>query len=368
MKRVCFLLNKVDFGGIERMVIDLFKYLKKRKKEAGFEPYLIVFRKEGKFLKELEDMKDVFFLTSSGRKVKTGSLSFYLKLRKLLKELKPDILHFHGYPIDFIGTFASFGLNVKKIAHIHNFHFIGGKRRIKKYRFMSRYIDSFIYVSEAVMKSVDPLYNASCRDRRVLYNFIVPERIENLLKKEEITRKDLGIPDEDIVFCFVGRLTDNKNVINLINAMAYLRDKKGLYLIIVGGGKLESDIRKLVKNLQLTNVVFVGTTTNPYKFLRISDVFILPSLVEGLPIAHLEAMYLGLPALISENVPSKEIAYQASFIVGTSPESIAKGMEVLYDCESLRNRLREKAKEIASNFTIDKYVENLQKVYLDLTG
>jgi len=366
VRRVAFFLNKVDFGGIERMVIDLFKYMEKRMSTLGLEPYLVVFRKEGGFLEELKGNKRVFFLTSSRKKVKTISFSFYPKLRRLLKELEPDILHFHGYPVDFITTFASVGLRVKRIVHIHNFHFIGGKNRIRKYRFMSKYIDKFIYVSKSVMESVDPLYNASCPSKEVLYNFIVPDRIEELLRKENVTRKELKIPEKSTVFCFVGRLTDNKNVINLVKAMSYLKNKRDLYLLIVGSGKLGDKLRELSKKLQLKNIIFAGATVNPFKFLRISDVFVLPSLREGLPLSHLEAMYLGLPALISENVPSKEIAYEASLIVGTTPESIAKGIETLYSCNILRKRMAKEAKRIVLDFTIDRYVERLQKIYSNL--
>ena len=365
-RKIVLLAESVGFGGIERLVIDLFRYMRE-----GYineiEPYLVIFCRRGGFLKEIEGEKNVYFLSSCGKKkLKTTNFDLYLKLRKLLTELEPDILHFHGYPVDFIGVISSLGLKVRRIAHIHNFHFIGGKKRIRKYRFVSRYINSFIYVSKAVMNSVDPLYNAFCSDKRVLYNFVVPERIEALLRKESVTRRELGIPENSVVFCFVGRLTDNKNILNLVKAVSYLRDRKNLYLLIVGSGKLEKKAKELVKSLQLTNVIFLGATSNPFKYLKISDVFVLPSEIEGLGIAHLEAMYLGLPSLISEKVPSKEVAYESSFITGTSPESIAKGMEILYKCEDIRKALAAKAKKVVANFTIDRYFERLYRIYTEL--
>jgi glycosyltransferase involved in cell wall biosynthesis len=364
MKKIAFVVGKLHFGGIERLVIDLFHYMSKNKERIGIEPYLIVFYKEGDFIKELENNKNIHFLSSQkNKKLKTTSFKIYLRLRQLLKELKPDILHLHSYPTDFIGVIASLGLKIKRISHIHNFHFIGGEKRIKKYRFISKYIDTFIYVSKAVMESVDPLYNAYCPNKEVLYNFIVPERIEKLLKKEIISRKNLGIPENSTVFCFVGRLTDNKNILNLIKAMSYHKDKKDLYLLLVGSGKLEKKAKDLAKNLKLKNVIFTGATSNPFKYLKISDIFTLPSKIEGLGIAHLEAMYVGLPALISEYVPSKEIAYESSFITGISPESIAKGIEILYTHKNLRETLASKSKDIALNYTIEKYVEKLSKIY-----
>ncbi|MEO2068995.1 MAG: glycosyltransferase [Desulfurobacteriaceae bacterium] len=367
LKKVLFLLGKANIGGIERMVIDLFKYMNKYKKTLGIDPYFVIFCEEGVLLKELKGEKNLYFLYSGkNRKIKTISVDFYFKLRKLIKEIKPNILHFHSYPVDFIGVISSLGLKVKRIAHIHNFHFIGGKKRIRKYRFISKYIDGFIYVSKAVMENVDPLYNAYCSRREVLYNFIVPERIENLLRQESISRKEIGIPEKATIFCFVGRLTDNKNILNLIKAMSYLKDKKDLYLLLVGGGKLEEKAKNLAKELKLANIIFIGPTSNPFKYLKISDVFVLPSIIEGLGIAHLEAMYLGLPSLISENVPSKEIAYDASLISGTSPESIAKGMEILYKHKDMRDTLGAKAKEIVKEFFIDKYLQRLYEIYMDL--
>ena len=89
----------------------------------------------------------------------------------------------------------------------------------------------------------------------------------------------------------------------------------------------------------------------------------MPSEYEGFGIAHLEAMYAGLPAVISPNVPSKEIASDCSFVVPINPEDIANAVKKLLTDRSLYEEFSKKAKETAKEFSIENYVDKLISLY-----
>ncbi|SMP12005.1 Glycosyltransferase involved in cell wall bisynthesis [Desulfurobacterium pacificum] len=360
--KVLFSCVSLGIGGIERLVVDLYKFLKSNP-DYGITPGILVLKRKSGFTEEVENNSDVFILSNEDKKIKTSSFSLYPKFRRIVKSFKPDIIHFNGYPSEFIGSLSSFNLPIKRISHIHNFHFIGGKKRIFKYKLLNPFLHGFIYVSQAVKNSVNPLYNPLNKPAITLYNFIIPERI-NELKKEKLNRKDLNIPENATVALFVGRLTENKNVESLLKAVKIINTKhQNFYLIIVGGGKLEKKLQNYARAQKLNNVIFTGFDPNPIKYMKISDIFVLPSKVEGFGIAHLEAMYCGLPAVISKNVPSAEIANQCSVITDTTPQSIANGILELIKDKKLRENFSKEAKKIAHQYTIQNYVLKLRDFY-----
>jgi len=92
----------------------------------------------------------------------------------------------------------------------------------------------------------------------------------------------------------------------------------------------------------------------------------MPSSYEGFPITHLEAMYAGLPAIISPYVPSKEVASECSLIVPIDPRKIANALDRLLTDENFYKKLSRKAIEIAQEFTIERYVDKLLNLYEDV--
>jgi glycosyltransferase involved in cell wall biosynthesis len=92
----------------------------------------------------------------------------------------------------------------------------------------------------------------------------------------------------------------------------------------------------------------------------------MPSEYEGLPVTHVEAMLCGLPAVISEQVPSIEIAPDCSLVCSTQPESIAqKLLEILSD-DARHAAMRENAFATGQQFTMEKYLVQLKGFYQDL--
>ena len=118
--------------------------------------------------------------------------------------------------------------------------------------------------------------------------------------KEINIREKYNIPFQNRIIISVGELTKRKNNILVIEAMAKLKDLNVTY-IICGTGPMEQDLKKKVMELELKKkVIFAGYVNNVPELLMQSDCFIFPSFQEGLPVAVMEAMAVGLPVIASK--------------------------------------------------------------------
>lgn len=114
-------------------------------------------------------------------------------------------------------------------------------------------------------------------------------------------RKELNLKDSDFLVLSVGELNKNKNQKVIIKALAQINNDN-IHYILCGKGDQENNLRALCKKLNLSNKVhFLGYRNDVVNICDQSDIFVMPSLREGLPVASLEAMYCGLP-LITSNI------------------------------------------------------------------
>lgn len=121
---------------------------------------------------------------------------------------------------------------------------------------------------------------------------------KDILNKSE-RRKEFGFKDDDFVFMSTGQISVRKNHEVVIRALAQVNNEKVKYLI-VGFGELEVKLKQLTQELGLEKrVVYAGYRGDVKDLLHIVDAFVFPSLQEGLPVALMEAMAVGLPVVCS---------------------------------------------------------------------
>lgn len=148
----------------------------------------------------------------------------------------------------------------------------------------------------------------------ILPNAIDPERFKFSESARREIRAKYGIAEDDFVVGHVGRFYPQKNHEFLIDVFAELhKQKSNAKLLLLGDGPLQEKIRQKVETLGLGGaVIFAGLQKEPAPFYSAMDVFVFPSLWEGLGIVLLEAQYSGLPCVVSDAVP-KEVFVTSSY-------------------------------------------------------
>lgn len=172
----------------------------------------------------------------------------------------------------------------------------------------------------------------------------------------------LGFKESDKIYCHVGRFTDQKNHTFLIDIFSEISKKdKHAKLILIGEGELEAKIREKVKDMKLEEkVIFAGFVEDVPLKLQAADVFLLPSKVEGLCIAAIEAQAAGLPCILSEQVdPATKVNENVEF---ASIHSVEQWVRLAEKCMGT-DRIQENKRLKTAGFDIDCEAEKLDKYY-----
>lgn len=162
--------------------------------------------------------------------------------------------------------------------------------------------DSIIAVSAGVADDLVKKYNLNNRKISIVYNPIVTSELINL-SNENFHHKWFGNQNIPVILA-IGRLTSQKNFPLLLNAFSLLLEIRDARLVILGEGKLRSNLEALASNLNIEEKVsFPGFVINPFKWMKNASVFVLSSDYEGLPGTLIQAMACGTP-VVSTNCPS----------------------------------------------------------------
>lgn len=176
-------------------------------------------------------------------------------------------------------------------------------------------------------------------------------------------RKKLKIKNNNILLGTVGRLTEQKNQKYLIDILKLLNDDK-YKLIIIGDGHLEEMLKDKAKKLNVeNNIIFTGSVNNVEDYMQAMDIFLLPSIYEGLGIVNIEAQVSGLPTIVSDNVPQE--AKVTDLIKFVSLKYIENWIE---EIKNTRIENRDSHIDDASQhgFNIEEESKKLEKIYKDL--
>lgn len=140
---------------------------------------------------------------------------------------------------------------------------------------------------------------------RVLNNAIPAEEYRFSAEQRTAARRELGIAEQDLLVGHVGRFSPAKNHVGLLEIFAAVRDREPrAKLLLVGDGELRGEIEAKIAALGLSDsVLLTGIRSDVSMLLQAMDVFVFPSLYEGLPVTLVEAQAAGLPCLISDRVP-----------------------------------------------------------------
>lgn len=353
--KIIHILPELGFGGAERLLVDILKFSDREK--FHFQVWCLF--RGGGFQTEIEKLGvpvEIF-----GKKSKLG-LGLVRELTRKLQQEKPDIVHTHLFAGDCWGKIAAHLAKVPVIISTeHNLNFDESrvKQAIKILTY--KWTAAVIAVSLAVKKYSAKFYKLSADKIQVVYNGIDLNRFK--YKEPDLNKARL-------IFGCTGRLEEQKGQKFLVKAFADVVAKYPLAeLWLVGNGSLRWQLEKLAARLGLSrNVKFLGQRLKMAELLNELDIFVLPSLWEGLGIAAMEAMACGLPVVASKVDGLRELITDGEnglLVEAASSRSLGKKMLEIADKPYLARILSHKARLTAEkNFDVRQTVEQYQKIYL----
>ncbi|WP_168013172.1 glycosyltransferase [Halomonas salinarum] len=282
-----------------------------------------------------------------GKSCRNNPIKGLLGLARICRQFRPDVIHSHLY---YGAIFSLFQLGVP---HIYTHHNIKLKASPWFYRLLDLRTIAYIGICGACETLL----------RQVTHNEVV--RIDNGVALTRVLPKHDYQVYSPIKLVCVGSLCAQKNHILLLNALSRIPDFEYV-LTVAGEGVKLSELKDLAYTLGIEDKVkFVGSCKNVKKLLNESDVFVMSSAWEGLPIAQIEATLTGLPLLVTDVGGCSEIVDQVGngLVAKVDVEDYTNKLEKIISDAALRLKFHKNALNNSSQYTISNAVERHIELY-----
>lgn len=298
------------------------------------------------------------------------NITAYKQLKKLIDENEYDIIHCHtpvGGVLTRLAAREARKKGTKVIYTVHGFHFFKGAPLINWMlfypveRFCSRYTDVLITINKEDYKIAQKF-----KAGRVEY---VPgvgvdtKKFSEVVGDKETKRIGLGILGDAFVVLSVGELSKRKNHEVVIKALSKLKNKNIVYLIC-GQGNFEEYLKNLAEEQGVT-VKFLGFRRDIPEISSVADLFVFPSLQEGLPVGLMEAMAVGLPVVCSKirgNIDLIEEGIGGYLAEPNDVDGFVNAINKLTDNAELREKIGKHNQKVVKEFDI----ENVNKIMCEI--
>lgn len=355
--RILHIVTHMNRGGLETMLMNYYRNIDKSKVQFDF----LVHRKEkSDYDDEIESLGGKIYHLPI---LNPLNLQYLRSLDKFFKEHKQyKIVHSH------LDCLSSIPLKYAKkngvpftIAHSHN----ASQEKNLKYiikilykRKIPRYADELFACSKEAGKW---MFNTD--DFIILNNAIDSKKYIYNEKKSKDMKEILGLQNKFVVG-HVGRFNKQKNhkfIISIFEELSKINDDA--VLMLVGTGNLEEEIRRKVKDLNLNNkVLFLGVRDDIPNLMQAMDVFLMPSLYEGLPLVLVEAQSSGLECIISDTISKQVIITNNVEVISLDESSLEWSNRLNNYRDYKRSNTSEEIKR--NKFDIDINLKWLQSYYL----
>jgi len=349
--RLLQLVTGFSIGGAERKLLDLIKFIDQKRYDVTICGVGI----SGPLKQDFEATGNDVFLYTKKHKY---DFSQVINVAKLMKDRKIDILMTTLYYADIIGILAALIANVpyKVSWEVSSHPEESEESKLKhhlSYRFCMKYVDKIISVSDGVKQFLVEERNIPISKIHTIHYGIDLKKFRK--KDEKMKRKEFGFSVSDKIVGVLARLTVQKGHTYLIDAASQIIKKyPGVKFLFVGDGPLRSKLTEQIEQMNLNNHIhFTGFRHDVKELLNMFDLFLLPSLFEGLPNVILEAMACSLPIVATavDGTPEAIIDGECGILIPPKePGAIVKGVIKLLDDPELAQRLGKNARTRVENF------------------
>lgn len=360
--KILFITNALEVGGAEKFLLDLIKHLDR----ASFEPSLATVIGGGSLEPNFQALNLPIYIHGRQRWRYLGGLKQFWQLYKLIKKIKPDIVHTQLFAADLWGRLAASLAGVKLIITTEqnvNLDQSWLRETLKKLTY--RLTTKVVAISTAVKNYAIKRYGVSPEKIE-----IIPNDVDLITWEKRLATAPIKKSDKKILIT-TGRLVPQKGQKYLLEAMAQLPQKNDCELWLVGGGPLKEALENQAKDLGLEKIVkFLGTRHDVPELLAQADLFVFSSVFEGLGIAVLEAAIAKLPLVASKIDGILDIIQdkQSGLLVEPkNPTALAQAIATLLNNPEQAQKMADQAYTyVKNNFDIKVIVEKYQKLFKDV--
>ena len=362
--KICYIIPDFGNGGIEAL---LFNYISRMDRKNFNITILSYGASDRACVGKFERLGIKIFVFSHMRKKFVNSC---LQILNIMRSERFDIVHSHVNEFNCVLVGLAFLAGIKvRISHSHaaNIPFssplkkliykikcMGGMVFATDYWACGKKAGAFLFGERAVKKGKVHIMNNAVNCELFQYSTIHREAVQNEL-------------DLHGFYCIghVARFDKQKNnefVIDLIHQLSRINDK--FKLLWIGDGKDRSKVENIIKDKRLENkIILLGTINDIYRYYQAMDIFILPSLFEGLPICAIEAQLTGLPTLLSNTITDE---VKLSDLVSMLPiDNIQLWIDkIVWSMNSMNANIRES--RYFEEYDIDKQIKVLERSYNEM--
>lgn len=375
--KILYLITQSELGGAQNFVFDLASTLAKKNISitvgVGNSGYLTEKLKK-------EHIPFVLFKNLARSKNPFKNIFYIFEIKKYLDNNDFDIIHLNSSNA-LLGSIGA-KLSTKKPKTIFTYHGLSildenykinilAKNLYKHYfKILMNFIDISVFVCQSNLETIKKLGIET--NSHVIFNSKNNIEFYSKEKAREIIKQSTNIDfEKSFTLGSIGRLSYQKNYKFLISIFPkILKKMPEMKLLIIGDGEERKKLQNLIKKNNLEKQIFlIGSKDNAHKLLPAFDLFVLPSIYEGMSITIIEVLFAGIPMLVSDVGGNKETMKKTEeqiYKLNSEQEFIEK-LYIIFKSDILKNELIKDNLNFSSRFTTDEMTSSYFQIYKSLT-
>lgn len=294
--------------------------------------------------------------------------AWFYSVLKLVKKQRIDVIHSHEFAMNSHLAILAKVAGVRHVATVHGKKYYGeSKARRAIYRAVAR-LSGLVAVSEDIKSYLVETVGVLPRQVTVIRNGIAVEDYQRDSIDVVTVRSSLGCSTDDFLICAIGNLYPVKGHCHLIRAMAKIvPEYPNLRLVIAGRGGEQNALEQLISELYLQeHVHLLGFRDDVKDILLASDLFVMPSLSEGLPLALLEAMAAKRPVVVTDVGGMPQVIKNGVMGIVVPPsdeDGLAEAIVCMLDDRKNQDYVEAAFIELEQHYSMDKMLDDYRGLY-----
>ena len=365
--RIFLLSTSMGMGGADQQILILARSMRAR----GHDVRIVALAPLGPM--GLEAQREGIPTESLELKRNIGDLPRILRLVRMVRAWRPDVLHSHMVHANLLARVVRMMTPVPAlVSTIHSIN-DGGRLRMTAYRLTNRFMDRVTIISRLAAERYVSIGVIPADRLEVIPNAVDTARFRRMPEARAAVRKELGLGDE-FVWLAVGRFQPAKDYPTMIGAFAGLPAGSSSRLLLAGQGPLRGEVETLIEKAGVQDRVrFLGVRRDVPELMSAADGYVLSSAWEGMPVVLLEAAAAGLPVVATRVGGVQEVVEDGStgtLVPAGDAAALARAMAAI---ESLspdaRTSMGARGRALVDErYSTDRLMERWERLYSDLVA